>query len=145
MKRFLPLGVRLLSSIYLINAILYILSLVLIYNRILILGQDTNKWITWLVRLAFIFIPVYLSLRLRRLKKDAWYLAMYFHIFFLVNNSSALLEHNGYTHSLIRIIGIYGSTLYTPPQIFLLHFNILINLFILGYLYARKGYFCLER
>jgi len=82
---------------------------------------------------------------LGRLKKDAWFLAMYFHIFFLINNSSALLEHNGYAHSLVRITGIYGLILYTPLQIFLLDLNVLINLFILGYLYERRTYFYLER
>jgi len=70
---------------------------------------------------------------------------MYFHIFFLINNSSALLEDNGYAHSLVRITGIYGLILYTPLQIFLLDLNVLINLFILGYLYERRAYFYLER
>lgn len=56
-----------------------------------------------------------------------------------------LLEHNGYAHSLVRITGIYGLLLYTPLQIFLLDLNVLINLFILGYLYERRTYFYLER
>jgi len=144
MKKLLPLGVRLLCYIYLVNVVLYGLSLIIVYNRILILGQDANEWVSWLVRSAFIFIPAYLFFRFSHLKKDAWFLAMYFHIFFLVNNSSALLEHDGYMHSLVRIIGIYGSTLYTPPEILLLQLNVLINLFILSYLYERRAYFYLE-
>jgi hypothetical protein len=117
----------------------------LVYNRIFILGWEANQWVSWFVRSTFIFIPVYLFFRLGSLKKDAWLLAVYFHIFFLINNSSVLLEYDGYARSLVRIIGIYGSILYTPQQIFLLNLNILINLFILAYLYERRAYFYLER
>ena len=108
MKRFLPLGVRLLSSIYLINAILYILSLLLFYNRILVVGQEVNKVIAWVVRLALIAVPIYLFFRLKYLKKDAWVLAIYFHLFFIINNSLAILEQSGFLNSLIRITGQYG-------------------------------------
>ena len=138
MRRLAPLGVRLLCYVYITNVVLYILSLALVHNRVLILGRDVNQGISWLVRLALIFIPLYLFIRLSSLKKDGWFLAIYFHIFFIINQSSALLEHNGYLPSLVRIIGIYGSTIYTPPQIFLIRVNILINLVILTHLILQR-------
>ena len=145
MRRLAPLGVRLLCYVYITNVVLYILSLALVHNRVLILGRDASQGVSWLFRLALIFIPLYLFIRLSSLKKDGWFLAIYFHISLIINQSSALLEHNGYLPSLVRIIGIYGSTIYTPAQIFLIRVNILINLVILSYLYSRRAYFYLGK
>lgn len=144
MKRFTPLGIRLLSYIYLVNIILYILSLVLFYHRIIILGIEANREISFIVRLIFVFIPTYLVFGLKRLKKDAWFLAIYFHTFFILNNSLTFLENNGYIHSLIRITGKYGSVIYSPPEKLVLTLNTILNLIILGYLFKKRIFFYLE-
>ncbi|MCM8795387.1 MAG: hypothetical protein NC928_01665 [Candidatus Omnitrophica bacterium] len=141
MKKDLPPGVKLISYIYLVNLILYFLSLILFYQRILILGKELGIWFTWIIRLIFIFIPLYLYFRLRRLKKDAWFLAVYFHTFFLANNALSLFEYYGYLHPLVKVTGIYTSSSYSLLQTFILFLNTLFNLLILGYLIRIKRYF----
>jgi len=141
MKKDPPLGIKLLSYIYLVNAVLYSMSLVLFYNRILIFGQEANKVISWLIRLALVFIPVYLYIGLRRLKRNAWLLAVYYHIFFFINNGLAFAEYNGYLHPLVNITGFYRYIIYSPSQIFILTLNSIVNLFILGYLLKNRVYF----
>lgn len=139
MKQATPWGIRLLCYVYLANALLYLISLVLFYNRIFILGQEANRIISWAIRLIFIFIPLYLYYRLGRLKKDAWFLAIYFHIFFVINNSLAFLEYKGYAYSLVHIAGAYAPLTYSPKQLFALALNTLVNIFILGYLFKKRG------
>lgn len=144
MRKDVPLGIRLIRYIYLVNVILYILSLVIFLNRIFILGRQANKGESLVIRLALICMPLYLYFRLRNLKKDAWVLAIYFHIFFLINNSLGFLEFGGYVHSLIRISGVYSSIVYSPTRLFVLALNTIVNLFILGYLFRKRAYFYTE-
>lgn len=139
MKEDAPGGIRLLCYLYLANAVFYLISLVLFYSRIFILGQEANGVISWAVRLMLLFIPIYLYYRLGQLKKDAWFLAIYFHIFFVINNSLAFLEYKGYAYSLVHIAGGYASVTYSPKQLLALALNTLVNIFILGYLFKKRG------
>lgn len=136
-----PLGVNLICYVYLLNTIFYILSLILFYNRIFILGQEASKGISLIVKLMFILIPTYLFFRLKRLKKDAWFLSIYFHIYFIINNSLVFLEESGYAHPFVRIAGLYSSLTYSISAKLVLSLNIVINLLILAYLLERKNYF----
>lgn len=142
MKKPLPLGIKLLCYIYRVNVVLFFLSLLIFYNRILILGQEAGSWASGIIKLGLIFVPAYLSFGLKQLKKAAWALAISFHIFFIVNNILAFLEYEGYTHSLFRIAGIYSSTIYSPSEILVIGLHTLVNLYILFYLFIiRKVYF----
>ena len=92
MNSFIPLGIRLLCLVYLLNTILFVLSILLFYSRIIFFGNEAGGVVSWLVRLIFIVIPVYLYFRLGQLKRDAWVVALCFHAFFLINNISGYLE-----------------------------------------------------
>jgi hypothetical protein len=140
-KQSAPLGVKLICYIYLIEVVLYMLSLAFFLNRIVILGREANVWLSGAVRLVYVFIPFYLFFRLKRLKKDAWILAVCFQVFFLLNNSLALLEYFGCGYSLVRISGIYDPFAYTAAQVFISILNILIMLAILIYLFERRYVF----
>jgi hypothetical protein len=88
-----------------------------------------------------IIFPVYLALRLINLKKDGWILAVFFHAYFIINNCTGFLESAGFGRTLVRITGVYGLTVYSPNQIFVIILNTLLNLFILWYLFSIKDYF----
>ena len=95
----------------------------------------------WLVRLSLVLIPVYLAFRLINIKKDGWFLAVSFHIYFLINNTTSFLESAGLGHTLVRITGVYSLAFYSPTQIFVIILNTLLNIFILSYLVRIKDYF----
>ena len=86
-------------------------------------------------------IPVYAALRLINLKKDGLILAVLFHAYFLINNATGFLEGAGFGHTLVRITGVYGLTVYSPTQIFVIILNTLLNVFILWYLLSVRVYF----
>ena len=138
-----PLGVKLISYIYLVNALLLFLSQVLFLNRILILGQEASAWVAMSVRIALFVVPVYLYFRLRRLKKEAWVIAIGFHIFFILNNSLGFLEVNDIVNSLVKISGVNSYTIASSYDEVILVFNVLVNFLMLGYLLNRKSYFLL--
>ena len=141
MKNTRPLGIELLCYIYLVNVALYLVSQALFDNRIFILGKEANIYIAVLVRLLLILIPVYLAFRLKGLRKDAFFVALLFHLYFIINNCLSFLEHKGYAYALVRITGVYGSTIYSPRQIFVLALSIALNIFILGYILKVREYF----
>lgn len=141
MKKLAPLGIKLLCYTYRVNVLFFLLSLLLFYNRIFILGKKANIWISWIIRLILFFLPVCLSFHLRQLKKVAWILALSLHTFFIINNVSLFLEYYGHTHSFFRITGIYSSIFYSPSQVIIIALNIAANLFITGYLFRKKRYF----
>lgn len=137
----MPLGIRLLCFAYMVNMILFILSLILFYSRIIILGNEAGGAMSSLVRFVFAVIPLYLYFRLGQLKKDAWFLAIGFHTFFLINNISGYLEYQGYAPSIIHITGLYGSAIYSPAQMVVSAINTLINLFVLVYIWKKRHLF----
>ncbi len=95
MKRQIPSGIELLCYMYFVNVILYLLSLMLFENRILVLGKDAGLLAAWSVRFLLIFIPFFTALRLRKLKKEGWILALIFHVYFIINNCASFLESRG--------------------------------------------------
>ncbi len=141
MSRFTPLGIKLVCWVYIVNTALFIFSLILFYSRIIIFGNETSAVLSSFLRFAFIFIPLYLYFRLRQLKKDAWFLAIFFHTFFLINNISGYLEYKGYVYSIIHITGLYGSGIYSSAQVWIFGLSTLANLFILGYIYKKRRIF----
>jgi len=132
------MGIKRLCYIYFVNVALYLLSLALFENRILILGKEAGILLTWIIRFGLIFIPLYLGFRLRILKKDAWFLALFFHVYFIINNVSSFLESMGFGHTLVRIVGLYGLLVYSPAQLFVILLNTMLNIFILTYLFRKK-------
>lgn len=141
----MPLGIKLLCYIYRVNVVLFILSLLLFYNRILILGQEVNIWLSGMLKLVLIFVPAYLSFKLKQLKKDAWVMAICFHALFIINNMLAFLEYGGHINSLFRITGIYSSTIYSPSEIFVIGLHNLINLSIIWYLFIKRKMYFLKK
>ncbi len=141
MKQTLPTGIKLVSYIYLVNAVFYIFSLVLFYNTIVILGSEAGKLASTLVRFIFILVPLYLYLRLKKLKPDAWFLAVYFQVFFIINSALTLLEHNGYFHAIIRIAGRYSLVVYSRSEISVLFLSTILNALILLYLLRNRKLF----
>lgn len=141
MRKGVPHGIELIFYVYILNVVFFISSLALFESRVLILGKEANVYLTWLVRLCLIFIPVYLALRLINLKKDGWILAVLFHAYFIINNATGFIEGAGFGRTLVRITGVYGLTVYSPTQIFVIILNTLLNVFILWYLLNVKSYF----
>ena len=141
MKKEIPQGIELLFYIYLLNTVLYIISLALFENRILILGNEANYFLAWLVRLCLIVIPLYIAFRLMSLRKDAFFAAVLFHSYFLINNLSSFLESMHCGQTLVRITGLYGLAIYSPQQIFVIFLNSLLNILILIYLIYKREYF----
>lgn len=126
---------------YFVNVVLYLLSLLLFENRILILGRDAGLLTAWLVRFLLVFIPVFIALRLRKLNKEGWILALIFHLYFIINNCASFLESRGIAHSLVRITGAYGSLIYSPTQLLAIFLNSLLNILILQYILKKKKAF----
>lgn len=141
MRKFAPLGIKVLSYIYLVNTILFLLSESVFYSRVIILGKEANALMSFLARAGFTLIPLYLYLRLKRLKKDAWFLAVAFHGFFLFNNGIGFLELKGFANALVRFAGVHDIAFYSAFQIVVIVLNTLLNFFILIYLLSRRPYF----
>ena len=141
MRQFAPLGIKLISYIYLVNAVLFLLSQGLFYNRVIILGKEAAPLVSFFVRVGFALIPLYLYLRLRRLKIDAWFLALIFHLYFIFNNSIGFLEFKGFLNTLVRFVGIHDAIFYTTFQSIFVVLNILLNFFMFVYLLSRRPYF----
>ena len=141
MRKPAPLGIKLLTYVYLVNVLLYSLSILLFNNRILVLGLQANPFFSWLIRIFFLFLPVYLAYDLRRLKIRAWICAAVFHLFLIVNGITIFLECANKMPALLRITGIFEPAFYTPSQIIILWLNSVINVMILGYLYEERELF----
>lgn len=141
MKKTAPLGIKLLSYVYLVNAFLYTLSILLFRNQIIVFGTQAHFSLAWFVRALFLFLPVYLAYDLRRLKKRAWIIALGFHVFLIVNGITIFLECANKLPSLLRITGFFEPPFYTPSQIIILWLNSVINVMILGYLYEERNSF----
>jgi hypothetical protein len=141
MRKSAPLGIKLLSYVYLVNVLLYTLSILLFANRILVFGFLANPLLAWGVRFLFLFLPLYLAYDLRRLKKVAWIIAIGFHVFLIVNGITIFLECANKSPSLLRITGLFEPSFYTPSQIIVLWLNSVINVMILGYLYEERERF----
>jgi hypothetical protein len=137
----IPFGVKLVCSVYIVNTVLFILSLVLFNSRILVFGNETGEALSSFVRFMLVFVPVYLYFRMSKLKKDSLFLAIGFHAFFLVNTASSYLEYMGYFYSIIHITGLYGSDLLSSTQMLVSSLSAIVNLIILGYLYKRRDIF----
>ncbi|MFA4842888.1 MAG: hypothetical protein WC658_03535 [Candidatus Omnitrophota bacterium] len=143
-KKPLPFGIELLHYVYRINVILFIVSLFLFHNRILVLGSSVFNWLSYVIKITFILIPLYLSFRLKRLNRFAWVLAISFHSFFIVNYRLNLLESRGWGYALVRIAGVSGSIEYSPLEVFVIVLSGAFNICILAYLLVRMNYFCLS-
>jgi hypothetical protein len=141
MRKPAPLGIKLLSYVYLVNVLLYSLSILLFANRILVFGSLANPFLAWCVRILFLLLPLYLAYDLRRLKKAAWITAIAFHVFLIANGITIFLECANKVPSLLRITGVFEPAFYTPSQIIVLWLNSVINVMILGYLYEERERF----
>ena len=141
MRISIPLGIKLICLVYIANTALFVISLILFYSRILIFGNEAGAGFSYVIKFFFIFVPLFLYFRLPQLRKDAWVVAILFHIFFLVNNASNYLEYMGYSYSIVHITGLYGSEIYSPAQALIFTLSAIINLLILGYLYKRRHIF----
>lgn len=141
MRKPTPLGIKLLSYVYLVNVLLYSLSILLFNNRILVVGSQANLYVSWIIRIFFLLLPIYLAYELRRLKKRAWFTAIAFHLFLIVNGITIFLECANKMPSLLRITGVFEPAFYTPSQIIILWLNSVINVMILGYLYEERDLF----
>jgi len=141
MERDIPLGIKLVCWVYVVNIFLFILSLALFMTRILVLGAEAGPLLSLAVRLWFVCIPAYLWWGLRELKKSAFFLGVFFHIFFLINNLSGYLEYKGLAYSIIHISGYYGSSVYSPAQLFVFALNTLLNIALLVYLFKQRRIF----
>ena len=141
MKKIAPNGLRIVCFVYLINAVLYLVSLLLFYNRILVWGKEASFSFGWVVRLAYLAVPAYLFFGLKSVRKEAWFLAIGYHTYFIVNYLFELWEQSGFLHALIRISAPYSSSVYLVPQTIILLLFALVNLLMLLYLMQIKPYF----
>lgn len=137
----LPLGIKIIRKIYIINVVFYILSLLFFLNYILILGRYADPAASALVRLLCIAMPVYLYLRLPALKRDSLILAVCFHAALIINNITALLEYNGYSRTIVRITGKFGSAIYSRSEVLFLILSIFVNALILFYFFRKRNIF----
>lgn len=145
MKRFVPAGMRILCYVYLVNAILFLFSIALFHSQIFVLGIQLSSLFSWMVRVLLIALPLYLFFQLKRLNKAAWLAAVIYHVFFFLNDLTALGEHEGIMHSLIRISGPYSAAAFSGTQVLLFVVHALFNLLIVAYLAQRSAYFSLQK
>lgn len=139
MKRRLALGVNILCWVYLTNAILFIVSLVLCYNHIFVLGHKMSPIPTLLIRSLYIAIPMYLYFGFKRMKKVAWFVAVIFSSFLALNNLTEYLHYKGLAPALVHINGLRnGVSSLGSAQITFLLLSFLLNLAIIFYLWRMK-------
>ncbi|MBP7216622.1 MAG: hypothetical protein KBA46_04985 [Candidatus Omnitrophica bacterium] len=141
MKKKAPPGVAVIRSIYLLNIIGYIFSVLLFYNRIYIWGALVDRWLAWCVRFALISLFLVIYMRLPRLKKDAWLVAIGINSFFVINYVLIMFEHNGFLHSLLMITGKDGLWAFSFSQLVLLFLHAVVNLGMLVYLIRQRSLF----
>jgi|GEM_PF-4540317 hypothetical protein len=141
-KIIVPFGIKTICSIYIFNAVLYSLLLIFFHNNIYILGKKVPPALSLFSQSLLVLIPVYLFFVLKKLRIEAWFIAVFFQCFFLANNLLQYLEHEGFGFSLIRTAGLNeNAALLTPMQIWVLVLNSALNLAILLYLLKNMVYF----
>lgn len=142
MKRRVAFGIKILCWVYLINAILYMASLLLCFNNIYVFGHKTGIVFSFAIRFLYILVPLYLFFALKKLKKSAWVIAVIFSSYFALNNFTEFLYYKGFSPALVHINGMHnGISTLGSTQITLLFLSIVLNLGIIFYLCRIKYHF----
>lgn len=86
-KKDLPFGILLLCIFYIINALLFISTTLLFlgYIDVIIFGKIMANVPVVFVRFLLTIFPVYLAFGLYYLRKEAWFLTIFYHLFFIIN------------------------------------------------------------
>jgi hypothetical protein len=135
-------AIRIISLIYLVNAVLFFFSLLIFYSRILVFGQPAGQVLSALINASLLVVWFYLFLRFPRLKKDAFWVALAVHLFFVLNGIAMLLEHSGGPiRPPLHIVGMFGTSEYSLQQAVVIATNVLLNFLILFYLVVKKDLF----
>lgn len=134
-----------LSYIYLLAALFFAAAQILFYNRILFFGVEAMPLPAKVIKIALIFIPACLFIELPRLKPRAFYLAVFFHSFFIINALLMIAEkYLSFGCPVLRVVGMFGSLEYSFKQIAVICLNIILNFAMLMYILNRKKLFLLK-
>ncbi len=130
------------SYIYLASAILFIASQFIFHSRILSFGAEIRGAIAAVIKFSLILIPLYLYFNLGLRKKSAFYLALFFHSFFIVNAFLMALEKYGFwPRPILRVAGVFGPLEYSFKQTAVIFLNFILNFAILSYIIRKKKLF----
>ncbi len=69
----IPLGIKLVCFVYILNTALFVFSTMLFYSRIIVFGNEAGAVLSLFIRFILVFIPLYLYFRLGQLKKDGFF------------------------------------------------------------------------
>ena len=134
-----------LSYIYLLAALFFALSQILFYNRILFFGIEAAALPANVIKIILILIPFYLFLELPRLKPPAFYLAVSFQGFFIINALLMLTEkYLSFGYPVLRVSGIFGTQGYSFRQAVVICLNIALNFAIIMYIINQRKLFFLK-
>lgn len=154
----LPRGISVLHVFYFLNASLFFLaSLVFFeYLDIITLGKTSHPVLDSAIRLLLVITPLYIAFGLLHLKKDAYFLAIAYQLFFIINGVLTILHFRYVKLSALpifeivlkpdyktpRIIDFFGPS----PQAYLTQIlGIVVGVIILAYLLAKAKIFTRQR
>ncbi len=130
------------SYIYLLAAIFFAASQILFYSRILYFGVEIEGALAIITKLLLIIIPVYLYFNLPRLKKAAFYLALFFQAFLILNSLLMIMEKYSIgVHPIFRVAGIFGPLEYSAKQMMVILLNFILNFVMLGVIINQRKLF----
>ena len=139
-KSIIPNGIIVLSTVYLLSSVLYVASLFLFYNEVVIFGEPAAYQMSLIVKAFLIGFPIFLAARLLATKKDGYLAALCFHFFFIVNSVLMFFENSlTSVYPIFKMDGVFGSLKYTVPQMITISLNLVANIVIFAYL-ARVTY-----
>lgn len=129
---------KLFSVFYLFLACFYILSLSLFSTRLVIFSITMGEVISLIIHCIFIFFLLVLYILAKRRKRIAFWLALVFHTFFLVN---CLVTFSA-DFTFLALKGVYPAKETLLVDIFLI-LAVIVNLIIIiywvyNYLFLRK-------
>jgi len=133
---------KFISYVYLLNAALFSFSLLIFYSRILFFGIEINKPLSYVFSISLIAVSLYLFVRFGRLKKDALWLAVIFHLLFVLNGIGMLLVNVcPLLQPPLRIVGAFGALEYSLRQLIVIALSTILNFLILLYIYDKRKLF----
>lgn len=153
-KENLPFTLVLLCMFYVINAILFLATCLIFsgYLDVIIFGGIAQDNLAFLIRVILTVSPLYLAFGLAFLRKDSYFLAIIYHLFFLINSVLVIFCLQNINSRLSPILKIaskpeYGTIklhnlLLVPFHTYLLQIlGIVIGLLVILYLLTKRNLF----
>lgn len=137
----MPFGIALIRYIYMADSTLYMLSLMIFYNKVMVLGTVISGVWSGVVRILITAMPLSLYFGMARPKPTVLYGALLFHIFFVVNSLLSLFRGKIFLDPIIQMVGMVGPSYVSMREATVLVISIIIGLVILVYLFLQRQYF----